>query len=220
MTNSHHKSYLKQIAIPFLVGAFIIIVLYITFGNTELFFERLLKQSSVHASSYAWVSFAALSLDIVLPVPSSIVMYTNGWVLGLMPGALLSSTSLMIGAIVGYYLGKYTSYGLKSKTDPKAQLLINKYGKLAILITRGIPVLSESICMVCGYNKMRLPQYLLFNLIGYLPLSILYAYFGQAGYSHNNFLLSFACSLIIAAAFWFFGQLAILNPATLQQKGG
>ena len=84
---------------------------------------------------------------------------------------------------------------------------------MAILITRGIPVLSESICVVCGYNKMPLKQYVLMNIIGYLPLCILYATFGHAGYNGQHFLLSFGLSLLVSAAFWYFGKNYFLKSA-------
>jgi uncharacterized membrane protein YdjX (TVP38/TMEM64 family) len=209
---------MKQIVAPLAASLLVIIAIFLAFENVEVFIGNLLKASASHASTYSLVSFSALAADIILPVPSSIVMYTNGWVLGFVPGAILSMASLMPGACIGYYLGKYTSYGIKSKPDARAQQVLEKYGALAILITRGIPVLSESLCIVCGYNKMPIRQYLLYNAVGYLPLCVLYAFFGNTGYSQNNFLLSFACSLLLTASIWVFGKSAFLKQESPQPK--
>lgn len=197
---------MKKIIIPFLVTAIIIIVMFLLFENMEQYFTDLLKGSSNQKIIYSLVSFLALTSDIVLPVPSSIVMYSNGFVLGLMRGMALSLSSVMVGALFGYYLGKFTSLGLKAKEDQKADLFLNKYGAIAILVSRGIPIFSESICIVCGYNKMKLKYYLLLNLIGYIPICILYAYCGSIGYDKESFLISFGCSMVIAALFYFVGK--------------
>lgn len=184
----------------------LIIVIFLMFENVEQYFIDLLNRSDDQKLSYSIVSFLALTSDIVLPVPSSIVMYTNGFVLGGIQGASLSLLSVMIGSLFGYYLGRFTSLGFKSKNDQNADDILKKYGPVAILVSRGIPILSESICIVCGYNKMNLKSYFLLNFIGYVPVCLLYAYCGSIGYDKNSFLISFASSLLIVALFLFVGK--------------
>jgi uncharacterized membrane protein YdjX (TVP38/TMEM64 family) len=176
------------------------------FEELETFFVDYLNRASNNKGVYSFMSFSILASDIVLPVPSSIVMYTNGYVLGFFYGFTISLVALMIGALIGYYLGRFTSMGIKAKNDEKAETILAKYGSLSILITRGIPILSETICVVCGYNKMPLKNYLLLNLIGYIPVCMLYAFCGSMGYSKDMFLVTFGCSLLISAAFWIFGK--------------
>lgn len=201
----------KKIIIPFIVIVSVIIVSFLLFDELEFFFNEMLQQARSDHTTYALSSFVILGCDIILPVPSSIVMFTNGYVLGMVYGAALSLLSLSAGAIVGYYLGKFTSLGLKSKSDDKANSIISRYGALSILITRGIPVLSETICIICGYNKMPFKKYFMYNIIGYFPLCLLYAFCGSIGYDKNIFLISFGCSILIAAAFWFFGRKFLLD---------
>ncbi len=197
---------MKKIVVPFIIVVILISVVFIFFENLEHYFTELLHESVDQKLIYSLVSFLALTSDIVLPVPSSIVMYTNGFVLGPVPGTALSFISVMVGSIFGYYLGRFTSLGLKAKEDEKANYFLRKYGSLAILISRGIPILSESICIVCGYNKMNLKTYLLFNVIGYIPVCIIYAYFGSIGYDKDSFLITFGCSMLIAALFFLAGK--------------
>ncbi|MBK6783938.1 MAG: VTT domain-containing protein [Saprospiraceae bacterium] len=109
---------------------------------------------------YATLSFMLLTADIILPVPSSIVMYLNGYVTGIIFGTLLSFFSLLAGSIVGYYIGRFTSGSLKSTSEKQAGMILSEYGVAAILMTRGIPVLSEALCIVCGYNRMPLKSIL------------------------------------------------------------
>lgn len=196
----------KNLLYPFLITIISIIIVFLAFENLEAYFTDKLNALSKHPFQFAIVSFVILIADIVLPVPSSIVMYVNGYVLGIPLGGLISLISLSIGSVIGYYLGKLSSLGLRAQSDERSHAILSKYGALAILMTRGIPIVSESICIVCGYNGMPLKQYFIFNLIGYLPLCLLYAFCGSIGFDKNNFLISFACSLFISASFWFLGK--------------
>ncbi len=197
---------LKKITLPFFVSAILIIITFLLLEDLETFFVSSLNAVSNHPLSYTLVSFLVLASDIILPVPSSIVMYTNGYVLGLFSGATLSLIALMIGSVVGYYLGKFTSMGIKSTSDIRTQTILSNYGALSILVTRGIPIISESISIVCGYNQLPFKQYFIMNLIGYIPLCLLYAFCGSIGYNRDTFLISFGCSLLISAAFWVIGK--------------
>ena len=197
---------MKKILVPFVVTSAIFLLIFLLFANVEDFFTELLKGSVEQKLWYCFSSFVALTSDILLPVPSSIVMYTNGFILGFFQGMVLSLVSVIIGAYIGYYLGRFTSYGLKAKRDQKTDIFLSKYGSTAILVSRGIPILSESVSIVCGYNKMNLKNYLLFNVIGYIPVCLLYAFFGSIGYDKDLFLLTFGCSLCIAALFLFTGK--------------
>lgn len=197
----------KKIIFPFVIVAVIINGSFLLFQNFEAYFITLLNNISNHPGKYSCVSFLALVSDIVLPVPSSIIMYMNGYVLGVAYGSLTSLLSLMASSLAGYYIGKIASISIGNKKDEHANRILARYGMSAILITRGIPVLSESICIVCGYNRMLLKKYLLLNLAGYAPLSLIYAFCGSLGYDHSTFLLSFSCSLIVSAAFWYIGRM-------------
>ena len=203
---------MKKITVPFLITAIIVIITFLLFKDMETFFSNALNEVSHSPYSFASISFMVLTLDIVLPVPSSIVMYINGYVLGVFTGSALSLISLLVGAILGYFLGRLTSAGVKAKSDSTTEAIIAKYGAMAILISRGIPIISESVCIVCGFNKMPLKQYLLFNLIGYLPLCLLYAYCGNVGYDKNTFLLSFGFSVLLTVIFWIVGRAFLLKP--------
>lgn len=201
----------SKIIIPFIIIVSVIIISFLLFDDVEYFFINMLKEASDNIKTYTAISFFVLASDILLPVPSSIVMFTNGYVLGTVYGSVLSLFSLMTASIIGYYLGKFTSLGFKSKSDDKANNIMARYGALSILITRGIPVLAETICIICGFNKMPFKKYMIYNIAGYIPLCLLYAFCGSIGYDKNIFLISFACSILISAFFWFFGRKFIVN---------
>lgn len=187
-----------------------IILIFLAFGSVENDMTRWLNECQHQPKLFTAVSFFVLISDIVLPVPNSIVMYLNGYVLGWGLGTILSMLSLMIGALVGYYLGKlfYTRF---NKNNEAALNLINKYGPLIIILTRGLPILSESVCIVCGFNKMKLKNYLILNLAGYLPIALLYSIFGSYGKENDVFLLAFGLSFVVSTVFWLLGKSALIK---------
>ncbi|HYE54908.1 MAG TPA: VTT domain-containing protein [Chitinophagaceae bacterium] len=201
----------KNILIPITVTISVIIATFLLFDDLEVFFTGLLQQAKETPDTYALLSFLVLASDVFLPVPSSIIMFTNGYVLGTGYGTVLSLLSVTAGAVVGYYLGKFTALGLRSGSDEKANGIISSYGALAILITRSIPVLSETISITCGFNRMPFKKYVAYNVLGYLPLCLIYAVCGRVGYDRNIFLISFGSSIVIAVVLWLFTRRFLLS---------
>lgn len=203
---------MKSITYPLAISISIVLITFAIFDKMDINFSDVLHQLKEHPIQYGIASFMVLASDIVLPVPSSIVLYINGYFLGVLFGALVSISGLMVGCIIGYFLGKASSNIFKSERNKKADPILELYGPPAIFLTRGIPILSESICFVCGYNKVNFKHYLLFNFIGYLPICLLHAIFGNLGYqSSSAFLISFVFSIGISLVFWFFGKKLLAN---------
>ncbi|MDF1695887.1 MAG: VTT domain-containing protein [Saprospiraceae bacterium] len=198
---------MKSITYPLAISVVIVLITFGLFSAMEKEFSELLDVLKTNPIKFGLVSFLILAADIILPVPSSIILYINGYFLGVLTGTTVSMSGLMVGCLLGYYLGKAGSKFFQPDRNTKADQILKKYGPSAIFLTRGIPVLSESICFVCGYNRINFKQYLLLNFIGYLPVSLLHAIFGKMGHEGaNTFLLSFGCSIAISIAFWFFGN--------------
>ena len=158
-----------------------IILIFIFFNDLEAQFHALLLGLKDRRNDYALFRIIILSLDIVLPVPSSIIMYLNGSTLGLLPGFATSFIAVTISVIAGYFIGLSFTPGKSKRLLVQSNALLDRYGFLAIIISRGIPILSESICITCGYNRYNFWRYLAFNLIGYIPICMIYAYSGPAG---------------------------------------
>lgn len=197
---------MKKILIPLAVTSIFITALYLLFENVEPFWGDLLNQVKDNPFNYASLSFIILVSDIVLPVPSSIIMYSNGAVLGMFNGALLSLISVILSSVIGYFIGRGSSAILKSEVDISVSRIMEKYGYAAILITRGIPIISESVCIVCGFNRYNFMAYLALNVIGYIPVCLIYAYFGNIAVNRDLFFISFICSLFITFVLWLLGK--------------
>jgi uncharacterized membrane protein YdjX (TVP38/TMEM64 family) len=189
---------MKQFLGPFLASSVLVILVFVFFEDLEAYIENLIAISQSNKQEYVLISGLFLSSDILLPVPSSIIMYANGLVLGTLWGTLLSLVCSLISSCVGYALGILSAKTLRSSKREEASTILNKYGVVGIIISRGVPILSESISYTAGYMRMKFKNFFLLNFIGYLPITLLYAYFGSLGSDLNIFLYCFAASLLLS----------------------
>lgn len=189
---------MKQFLGPFLASSILVILVFVFFEDLEAYIENLIALSQSNKQEYAWISGLFLSSDILLPVPSSIIMYANGLVLGTIWGTLLSMVCALISSCVGYVLGLLSAKTLRASKREEATNILNKYGVIGIIVSRGVPILSESISYTAGYMRMKFKTFFVLNVIGYLPITLLYAYFGSLGSDLNIFLYCFAASLLIS----------------------
>jgi len=202
---------MRSLVYPFAISIVFVVLTFIAFRQLEGYFSEQLNALVQNPLQFSVVSFLILAADIVLPVPSSIVMFVNGYTLGAAMGAGVSLLGLQTGAMLGYYLGYAGSGRFSKDKNQEAQSILLKYGPLAILLSRGIPILSESICIVCGYNKMPFKKYFFLNLLGYAPICLLYAVCGSLGHDGHTFMLAFGASIFISLGFWVFGRQVIFE---------
>lgn len=206
---------MKKILIPLGVTLAVIILSFLFFGEMEQFSNELLVRVGNNRPQYALASFLVLVSDIILPVPSSIVIYLNGLFLGAFGGFALSLVSVLCSSLIGYFIGWGSSAAVRSRADQVSDDILRRYGYLAILLTRGVPVLSESVCVVCGYNRYDLKRYMVWNFLGYVPVCAIYAYAGSVSGSKEQFLISFGASVLIAGVLWLFGKKLIERRGSL-----
>ncbi|SCF11403.1 Uncharacterized membrane protein YdjX, TVP38/TMEM64 family, SNARE-associated domain [Micromonospora purpureochromogenes] len=127
----------------------------------------------------AATSLALLLADVALPVPSSLVMVANGALFGVLPGTLLSLLGGLGATLVAFGLGR-RSRGLLARTTTSAQRaraerLLNRYGLLAVLVTRPVPVLAETVALLAGTTTLGWWRVTLASAAGVLPAALIYA---------------------------------------------
>ncbi len=85
----------------------------------------------------AIVGISLLISDVILPVPSSLVMIANGALFGIVPGTLLSVIGSLGAALVGFFIGRRGSSFLirfvPVKEQSRANRLLAKWGLFVII---------------------------------------------------------------------------------------
>jgi len=157
-------------------------------------------------SSAAIIGVSLLIADVILPVPSSLIMIANGALFGVPLGVFLSVVGSLGATVAGFLLGRSGSLLTARLVRPEEQLranrLLDKYGMLAIILTRPIPLLAETTAIVAGMSEMKLRSVALAALAGTLPSALLYAITGATAAKLSSASLAFGLVLLITGLFW------------------
>jgi len=129
-----------------------------------------------------------------IPLPSEIIMPFAGYLaslgkMNLYLVALAGAVGCNVGSEVAYWIGaiggraaiyKYGKYVLMSKKELEiAEKWFNKYGELAVFISRLLPVIRTFIAFPAGVAKMNRQKFHLYTFIGSYPWCLLLAWAGM-----------------------------------------
>jgi uncharacterized membrane protein YdjX (TVP38/TMEM64 family) len=145
-----------------------------------------------------------LASDVFLPVPSSIVSTSAGLLLGFAVGMFVSTLGMCAGAILGYVMGRTAGKrilqrAMSEKELARASGLIYRYGSLAVILSRPIPVLAETGVVAAGIAKMPFSKFLVASALSNLGVSAAYAAVGAYSHETGSFLLAFAGAIGVPA---------------------
>lgn len=158
------------------------------------------------------ITTGLLIVDVFLPIPSSLVMIANGAIFGVVLGTIFSVAGSMGMALLGYRLGasgsKIINRFIPQREQERAKILFERWGTMAVIVTRPVPILAETVSIVAGISAMSLRRYVLASIAGIIPASVLYAYVGARAVDAGSSMLAFAIVVSIAGAFWFIGRRA------------
>lgn len=135
-----------------IVSMLLPIVPFIMVG--ELPGERWLSQNDGNSLLFGATGGGLLALDILLPVPSSLVGTALGGRLGFLAGALWCWSGLMIGNLVGYALGHLFPRRFATEL-PEAP------SEAVLFLSRPVPVLAEAATVTAGANRLALRAFMI-----------------------------------------------------------
>lgn len=184
-----------------LLLAFILVPFFVLEGRMNaLVQETLHSGASVLLITAAVVVF--LLADIVLPVPSSFVLTTTGYLLGFGLGTAVCFVGMTCASLGGYALGRYAGGPLAQRVVGRAQLerfadLSLRYGDALLVAFRAMPVLAEATTILAGISRMALPRFLIVVSIGNLVVAAVYAWIGAVSASQSSFLIASVASIVL-----------------------
>ena len=194
------------------VGLAVAVVAVLGVVLAEVFQVRLLVDpvDSIEARGLAaWVGVGLLVADIVLPVPSSVVMLAHGALFGVVPGAALSLLGRSGNAVVGVLIGRGAgnllsrrSRGPSAASSGKGAELVGRWGLAAVVFTRPIPVLAESTLVAAAALGLSPPMVIAAAVVGAVPEAVLYAVAGDIATSYANGAIVFVAVIVLATAAW------------------
>ena len=150
-----------------------------------------------------------LTLDVFLPVPSSVVGTGSGLLLGWQLGFLSTFTGLMLGSLLGFAVGhlfRHTFFHRYFADNEFRQVSYDlaNYGFLLMIAFRGVPILAEMSVLAAGFHRYSFSRFLIAMVISNSILAALHAYLGvNASHSESDyfFILSFLIIPVTGYAF-------------------
>ena len=153
-------------------------------------------------AKYAVVLFLMAIQSACIPIPSEVIMPLAGAYLchsqiDLVLLAVLASLASNIGSLPAYWVGakggrpmvlRYGSYLLLSQHDiDRVDSFFNRFGSLAVLIGRMLPIIRTFIAFPAGVAKMNQVKFHIYTFIGSFPWCYALAYIGmKLGASFNT----------------------------------
>jgi len=178
-----------------------------------------MKHGGVVAAS---IGVGLLIADVVLPVPSSIVMVAHGALFGVWWGTMLSLVGSVGAATFGFAIGRRGGALLERVVTPaeraRASSILARWGTLAIIITRPVPLLAETVAIMAGASSMSWRTIVVASIAGSLPMSLLYALTGAAVANLQSTALMFGAVLLVAGVFWLVGMIFSRKDAKVQRR--
>ncbi|MGE0392532.1 MAG: TVP38/TMEM64 family protein [Vicinamibacterales bacterium] len=156
--------------------------------------EGWLRAEMAHAGAGAAIAvIGLLAVDIVLPVPSSLVMVLSGAAFGTTGGTAVALVGSIGGEWLGFELARRFGRRATSRLMADADLdeldgLFRSHGALAVMLTRALPVFMETMSLVAGLSAMPRRTFLWASLAGTAPVALAYAYAGAVARESGNLL--------------------------------
>jgi uncharacterized membrane protein YdjX (TVP38/TMEM64 family) len=159
----------------------------------------------------AGLGVGLLIADVLLPVPSSLVMVAHGAIFGVVIGTILSLVGSVGAALFGFAIGRrggrILERAITSAERARADYLLARWGALAIIITRPVPLLAETVSIMAGASTMSWSSLFFASFAGSLPPALLYALTGAAVANFQSTALMFGVVMAVAGLFWLIGRL-------------
>lgn len=158
----------------------------------------------------AALGVSLLIADVLLPVPSSLVMVAHGALFGVVTGTFLSLLGSVGAALFGFAIGRRGGNLLERIVSPeertRADQMLVRWGALAVIVTRPIPLLAETVAIMAGASPLGWGRVALAALVGSLPPALLYALTGAAVANFQSTALMFGVVMFVTGSFWLVGR--------------
>lgn len=186
-----------------LLVVILVVVVLVPFFLFEATIAEVFQQVSGSGGGRASVMLAIsvlLAVDVVLPVPSSVVATASGMLLGLGEGAAVVWAGMQAGAFVGYGLGRSAGSWTVRRVVGREELdraaeLHRRWGRFSLVASRAVPVLAESTVVLAGVARMPVSQFAWLTGLSNAGIALVYATVGARAMDTTAFLAAFGASI-------------------------
>jgi uncharacterized membrane protein YdjX (TVP38/TMEM64 family) len=164
-----------------------------------------------------------LIADVVLPVPSSLVMVAHGALFGVVTGTLLSLLGSVGATLTGYAIGRKSNRWLErfvsAEERLRADCVLSRWGAIAVVATRPLPLVAEIFSLLAGASRLSVRTITFAAIVGAFPSALVYAITGTVAASFKNSVAIFSLMMLVTGSFWFVGRMLNVKWRTKPKVG-
>lgn len=202
------------------VGAVLLVPVIPLLLLVETSFERDLVDQLYRPRPVAvtWtIVVGLLAVDILLPIPSSVISTYSGSQLGWWWGTLANWAGMSLGSVVAFAIARRWGFPIAAWLSSEDALdrmrhTSNALAPYVVALFRAVPVLAEASVLLFGIHRVAWRRFLPVLLLSNLGISLAYAAFGD--YAARHQWLAAALGLSVAAAALLFASMRRLVPKT------
>jgi 3-dehydroquinate synthase len=157
-----------------------------------------------------------LIIDLVIPVPSSVLMTLAGSLYGFFWGVLIGTLGSLLASITGFcltrYIGKRKALTFIDESEQKSMnKWFTQWGEGILILSRMVPMLTETMSCFAGLTGISFSRFLSIIIIGTIPVTVYYSYFGSHLHSVSEWSFPLAVGVIIPGILWIFLHKKVKN---------
>lgn len=180
---------------------------FVAFGLVLFFVlgDALVERSWLDAfGPWTWlVAVGLLVADIVLPIPTTLIITVMGQKYGTVLGGLIGTLGSFSAGVIAYGLTRtlgprFARWLLAEELDNAERFFIEK-GAFAVACSRWLPLLPEAISSMAGLARMPFGKYCLALLSGSVPMCFAYAALASTS---DNELIPLIISILLPIPIW------------------
>ncbi|WP_193214291.1 TVP38/TMEM64 family protein [Luteolibacter marinus] len=162
------------------------------------------------AGPWAWAAgIGLLAVDLLLPVPGTVVMSALGYIYGTVLGGAVAAAGSIVAGLCGYGLGRLIGEKAARKLlgdhdFERGKLLFARGGGWMVALSRALPILPEALSCTAGLVRMPFGRFLVALACGSLPVGFLFAWIGAAGREAPGWAMVF--SLVVPGVLWWLAR--------------
>lgn len=154
----------------------------------------------------AALAVTLLVADALLPVPASVVMISLGALYGPVWGIALSLLGRFAMGVAGFAIGRRGGPLLRRAIPAEreriyAEQLVERWGGVAIVLSRPVPLLAETTMLLAGAAGLRWRVALAAAFVGAVPEAVAYGLIGAYAASAENGVIVWIGFLFVAGVF-------------------
>jgi uncharacterized membrane protein YdjX (TVP38/TMEM64 family) len=201
--------------IPVILAS-IFLFLFIVFEVSGLITLEKITSLVMESGSFAAAMIIFfLIIDLILPMPFTVLMTFSGAFYGIFTGTLINITGSFLASLAGFAvarkLGKTRLFIDKTEKRSMDEWFI-KWGEGILILSKMIPIMSGTMACFAGLIRISGRKFVILSLLGIIPVSVYYAHFGSTSQNFSEWMAPLFFGIAVPITIWSILKRSKKNP--------